>query len=81
MPIYEYRCKKCNAVNEFLIFGDKKNALACTSCGSKALEKMLSVTNVHSTAAAQCGSREDCSSMGGGCGGGACASGGFCPKH
>ncbi len=33
MPIYEYQCKKCGAVSEFLVYGSQAEGLACTSCG------------------------------------------------
>lgn len=49
MPIYEYRCLKCNKINTFLekisqkkmswFARDKK---VCASCGSKKLEKIIS---------------------------------------
>ena len=47
MPLYEYKCKQCGVENEFLShIGDTGKGLACKSCGSKKLEKMLSVTTI-----------------------------------
>ncbi len=65
MPIYEFRCKQCSTVNEFLSkMGDTGKTLACRSCGSKNLEKMLSVTSIPSnsfpdTSKACCGGGEE----------------------
>ncbi len=44
MPIYEYWCKDCGATNEILVFSTQ-NVVACPSCGSKNLEKLMSVTS------------------------------------
>ena len=78
MPLYEYRCKQCGAENEFLSnIGDTGKGLACKSCGSKKLEKMLSVTNipVHTSPCdgKTCGMDEKCD--GPQCGAGCCYSG------
>lgn len=36
MPIYEYRCKKCDQRFELMRrLGDRDNAAACPECGSK----------------------------------------------
>lgn len=47
MPIFEYRCKGCNAVTEVLIrrAGDER-AVKCGECGSAKLERMLSAAAV-----------------------------------
>jgi len=37
MPIYEYQCGKCGAVNEFIVL-DKNEALQCKSCSSTDLK-------------------------------------------
>lgn len=49
MPLYEYRCLKCNKINTFLEKTQQKKLLwfsrdkkACTYCGSKKLEKIIS---------------------------------------
>jgi putative FmdB family regulatory protein len=73
MPIYEYTCQSCESEFELLVRTNEK--AACPDCGSKRLEKKLSVPAAHST-----GSRslDICDSPGGGCGlpqcgGGSCA--------
>jgi putative FmdB family regulatory protein len=48
MPIYEYRCEKCDQVNEFLILG-KQDQLLCKHCGSGDLKKLLSAHNIASS--------------------------------
>jgi putative FmdB family regulatory protein len=44
MPIYEFKCKECENLQEELCFnkGDIEN-IVCRSCGSKNVEKQLSV--------------------------------------
>jgi putative FmdB family regulatory protein len=41
MPIYEYVCKKCDHSFEAIVQGSSKPE--CPSCGSRNLEKQLSV--------------------------------------
>jgi len=66
MPIYEFRCKTCGHVSEFLMgtAGDTE-IRTCKSCGGSALEKMISAASV-STHRRQpghtcCGREERCS--------------------
>jgi putative FmdB family regulatory protein len=43
MPIYEYRCKNCGKISEFMIrVGKEDDEIKCQHCGSKNLEKILS---------------------------------------
>jgi putative FmdB family regulatory protein len=48
MPIFEYRCKKCGQVMEFLEARDSRKAHVCEKCGSKDTEKILSAFAVRS---------------------------------
>ena len=42
MPIYEYQCKKCGHISEFLEkMGDKKEHV-CEKCGSRDVQKIYS---------------------------------------
>ncbi len=41
MPLYEYRCKKCDKISEILQRGSEK--VVCPECGGKSLEKQFSV--------------------------------------
>jgi putative FmdB family regulatory protein len=52
MPIYEFKCKKCGNIFEFLCFhSDEKENPACPSCGGKKSEKLLSVFSSSSSGA------------------------------
>lgn len=65
MPLFEYRCKTCDAKFELLVMGS--TTPACPSCNSKKLEKMLSTfavntnsgTTMRETTAGPCGSCGD----------------------
>lgn len=46
MPIFEYRCRKCNVEFELLVRGGV--APVCESCGSPELEKLLSLPSIKS---------------------------------
>ena len=47
MPLYEYKCKRCGTVNEFLSKrGDTGDELFCKACGDSGLEKVMSVATV-----------------------------------
>jgi len=57
MPIYEYKCLKCNTINTFLKKSSRKglfsflllslqNKNSCVNCGSKKLEKIISSFSV-----------------------------------
>jgi putative FmdB family regulatory protein len=44
MPIFEYRCPKCELVFEELVSGENRDtSIACPNCGSKETEKLMSV--------------------------------------
>jgi putative FmdB family regulatory protein len=46
MPIYEFKCLKCNGYKEILIMGGDKNVdMKCDQCGSEELERIMSSTN------------------------------------
>ncbi|MDO8886013.1 zinc ribbon domain-containing protein [Candidatus Oleimmundimicrobium sp.] len=43
MPIFEYRCSKCNKKFELLVgVGKENNDLKCPHCGSKDILKLFS---------------------------------------
>ncbi len=57
MPIFEYRCKECGQVTEFLEERHAKGEHKCESCSSSHTEKMLSTFGVQvksPTAARSC---------------------------
>ncbi|MBW2615780.1 MAG: zinc ribbon domain-containing protein [Deltaproteobacteria bacterium] len=44
MPIYEFKCKKCGNVFEFLCFrSSDEDTATCPSCGGNKTEKLLSI--------------------------------------
>ncbi len=46
MPIYEFRCLKCNDVFEILMVGSKDEVeLKCPHCGAEDLERILSTAS------------------------------------
>jgi len=51
MPIYEYTCKKCSSDFELLIRSDE--VPECPGCGSRKLEKQLSVPAAHMAGTSQ----------------------------
>jgi putative FmdB family regulatory protein len=46
MPIYEYRCHACGQQFELLVL--KSTTIACSSCGSDQLERLLSLPAIKS---------------------------------
>jgi putative FmdB family regulatory protein len=74
MPLYEYACRKCHHDFELLIRGEETPE--CPHCGSRKLEKLLSVPAAHTVNASQL---PVCSvSPPGGCGAPTCGMG-RCP--
>ncbi|TET85379.1 MAG: zinc ribbon domain-containing protein [Desulfobacteraceae bacterium] len=45
MPIYEYRCKSCGSVTEFLVGVGEDIAITCSHCGSLDMEKIMSAAS------------------------------------
>ncbi len=46
MPIYEFKCLKCNECFEILFAGSRDSAeLKCAKCDSRDVERVLSSTN------------------------------------
>ncbi len=71
MPIYRYRCKKCNKEFEFLHKSvSAKEEVVCPQCGSKDVERLLSTFSVGNT------SLDGGTSFGGSCP--TCCPGGTC---
>jgi putative FmdB family regulatory protein len=62
MPIYEFHCPECDKDTEMLVRSTRWQGTACPHCGSKRLEKKLSVF------ASNMGGSGDAAP----CGGGAC---------
>ena len=66
MPIYEYRCRECAEAFEVLVRAG--TAVVCPSCGSLAVDKLISVPCVSSgqttrqAGHTRCGRDERCAS-------------------
>ena len=65
MPIFEYRCNKCEEILEILITSGKdENEVQCKKCGSKNLEKLISLPFVsvseNSANLSHCGRQTTC---------------------
>lgn len=46
MPLFEYRCKECGHVTEFLEKADSKAQHECEQCGSTKTDRLLSAFSV-----------------------------------
>jgi len=77
MPIYEYRCRDCDATFEVLVRGG--NAVTCPHCGGSSLDKLLSAPVMLSGRTARqagrtcCGREERCDTP-------PCSEGGECRR-
>lgn len=65
MPIYEYKCAKCETQFELLIRGNEE--ACCPNCGAAELEKLLSVAAISTSPRSSsnfeippCGNSEAC---------------------
>jgi putative FmdB family regulatory protein len=53
MPIYEFKCLKCDNFFEMLVIGnDEENLMKCPKCKSGEFERVLSTTNYSMTGGA-----------------------------
>lgn len=75
MPIYEYRCNKCNAVFEKLVKNSAENPEHCPKCGATQLKKMFSTFSPN----VQAGNTADNCPAASQCPTGSCCNGGSCP--
>ena len=42
MPIYEYRCDKCNNSFEKLVFAGEEEDVKCPECGNRDVKRVIS---------------------------------------
>ncbi|UCF85637.1 MAG: zinc ribbon domain-containing protein [Desulfobacteraceae bacterium] len=79
MPIYEYRCKACGTVTEFLVGIGEDITITCSHCGSRDMEKIMSAVSILDSIPERrpgstcCGNEERCASP-------PCSTGGSCSR-
>ena len=45
MPIYEFKCSKCEEFFEVIVMGSDDKIVSCPECDSKEFERVVSKTN------------------------------------
>lgn len=45
MPIYEFKCSKCEEFFEVIVMGSDKKNIGCPKCESEEFERVVSKTN------------------------------------
>jgi putative FmdB family regulatory protein len=60
MPIFEYQCKECMTVSEFLMGVRNEESIACKNCGSLVMERILSTPFLLDSAMHQAPGRTCC---------------------
>lgn len=45
MPIYEFKCQKCEEFFELLVFNRDDEVIKCPKCGAQTFERVMSRTN------------------------------------
>ncbi|MFH1616061.1 MAG: zinc ribbon domain-containing protein [Planctomycetota bacterium] len=55
MPIFEYKCKSCGSLTEFLELAGRPGKHICQHCGSSSLEKQFSTFSARVKAPAPLG--------------------------
>lgn len=72
MPIYEFKCVKCEHFFELLVISDDdKNEMVCPKCNSEDFERVMSTTNYAMTGNSPGGSKGP-SAQTRNCSGGSC---------
>jgi len=80
MPIYQYQCRECGEVSEFLLPDlSASRILTCSACESHNLERLISAPSLLKNSAATpgktcCGREERCESP-------QCSTGEQCREH
>lgn len=72
MPIYEYRCMKCDKDFEYLVFGSDHSA-KCPDCNTKDVERLMSACSFKSSGGSYSPSMEASSSGCSSCSSGNCS--------
>jgi|GEM_PF-595626 len=54
MPIFEYRCKSCGSLSEYLELAGTPSEAKCKACGNNKVEKVFSTFGVKTIGDAPC---------------------------
>lgn len=46
MPIFDYKCRTCGAVHEYIVKSSRTRSVRCADCGSKEMERLIGAPNV-----------------------------------
>lgn len=72
MPIYEFKCLKCNEVFEMLVMKSDEVELRCPGCKAEDFERVLSSTNYSMGNGSPAGAKTGTSSQSRTCSSGSC---------
>lgn len=73
MPIYEFKCSKCEEFFEVIVMGSKDdNTLECPKCQSKEFERVVSKTNFAMGSSTSAGPAKGVQTQERECSGGSC---------
>lgn len=65
MPVYNYRCDKCETISEILKRDHSNSPVRCSECGSESLKKLITSSYMikmdsYSSGSTCCGRTERC---------------------
>ncbi len=49
MPIYEYKCDRCDKTFECLVFSGEEDDVACPDCGERDVRRQMSSPSIFSS--------------------------------
>jgi putative FmdB family regulatory protein len=80
MPIYDFKCRECGRVAEFLLSSFSDDAgIACPSCGGQNMQRLISAPRLLKSDSAARG--ETCCGRGERCESPPCSADGQCHRH
>jgi putative FmdB family regulatory protein len=47
MPMFDYQCKKCGRIDEYIVKTGQTKGLECKHCRSKGMTKLLAAPNMN----------------------------------
>ena len=66
MPVYQYKCRNCGEISEFMLPMQQNNEIiACRSCGERDMQRMITAPNLvkaraNAPGSTCCGRNERC---------------------